>query len=89
MPENWLPLAWLQFAISGMHARYGGYMMAADLFDASLFGVSEAEAEVMDPQQRVLLEVSASAASRLSFRTYEQKRCAGLLGSCSPAQHVT
>ncbi|EGQ9933738.1 hybrid non-ribosomal peptide synthetase/type I polyketide synthase [Vibrio vulnificus] len=39
------------------YTRVGGFIDSAESFDHRLFGLSEAEAEVMDPQQRVLLEV--------------------------------
>ncbi|PTV59197.1 hybrid non-ribosomal peptide synthetase/type I polyketide synthase [Acinetobacter seifertii] len=39
------------------YTRVGGFIDSAESFDHRLFGLSEAETEVMDPQQRVLLEV--------------------------------
>src|SRR5262245_25102607 len=43
-----------------MYSRQGGYLANSVLegFEASFFGLSPREAMVMDPQQRILLEVS-------------------------------
>ena len=40
---------------------YGGFIRGAQWFDSSRFGIREAEAVAMDPQQRVLLETSYAA----------------------------
>jgi phthiocerol/phenolphthiocerol synthesis type-I polyketide synthase D len=46
---------------AGRTNRTGGYLGDVSLFDAEFFGITPREAELMDPQQRILLEVTVEA----------------------------
>ncbi len=56
--------AWLGDDGSGVR---GGFLHDAGEFDAPMFGVSPREAIAMDPQQRILLEVTWEALERSGF----------------------
>lgn len=46
---------------NGFQCRVGGYLKRIDLFDHSFFKITPAEARVMDPSQRLFLEVAVEA----------------------------
>lgn len=48
--------------------RSGGFVCNAQYFDANAFGISQSEAHVMDPQQRMLLEFGYAALHGASQR---------------------
>jgi len=51
----------------GKRVRSRGVVDNADLFDAAFFGYTPREAEIMDPQQRVFLEVAWAALESAGF----------------------
>jgi acyl transferase domain-containing protein/acyl carrier protein len=46
------------------YTRHGGFLADADRFDADFFGIAPHEAEAMDPQQRILLELAWETVER-------------------------
>jgi acyl transferase domain-containing protein len=50
-----------------MYVQEGAFVHGLDMFDAKAFGITPAEAKIMDPQQRMLLEVGYDALHRAGY----------------------
>ncbi|PYA00497.1 polyketide synthase, partial [Serratia marcescens] len=61
-------------AVGRSYTRRGAFMSKAESFDYEFFGISKGEARVMDPHQRLLLEVTYEA---FSSAGYEKPRLRG------------
>jgi len=70
-PENrWDGEAWFDLdpdATGRLYTQHGGYLSDVDAFDPDVFGISPREAKGLDPQQRMLLEVSWEALERAAL----------------------
>eukprot|EP00811_Abedinium_folium_P014184 NODE_231_length_3339_cov_15.953611.p1 GENE.NODE_231_length_3339_cov_15.953611~~NODE_231_length_3339_cov_15.953611.p1 ORF type:complete len:1023 (+),score=271.89 NODE_231_length_3339_cov_15.953611:133-3069(+) len=67
------------------HCRHGGFTDNVTAFDNRFFGISDAEARVMDPMQRLLLESSYDAFTNAGFmgRTLRDQSIACYIGAIS------
>src|SRR5262249_48845891 len=59
------------------NTKYGGFLSDIARFDARFFGISPQEARAMDPQQRILLELTWTAYEHAGIRPSTQR------GSCT------
>ncbi|GAA3139811.1 hypothetical protein GCM10010466_33630 [Planomonospora alba] len=63
--------------------RTGGFVEGWDEFDYPAFGISAREAEVMDPQQRILLETAFEAVGDAGFTLdYLQRHSTAVVSGC-------
>ena len=68
------PLPKERFESAAGFARHGGFLSDIDRFDAALFKISPAEAERMDPRQRLLLETTWRALEDAGYAPDELPR---------------
>lgn len=68
-----------------MHCRHGSFLAQVDRFDPTRFGISLREAEAIDPQQRLILEVAQDAleGAGLTERQLKGSRTGVYMGLCT------
>ena len=66
------------------YVRAGAVLDEADCFDASFFGINPREAEITDPQHRVLLECSWEALEDAGYDPEGFKGCIGVFAGVGP-----
>ncbi len=71
------------------YVRARGIMADADSLDAAFFGISPLEAEVIDPQARVFLELVFSALEHAGYSPDKFDGSIGLYGGCSQNTYYT
>lgn len=67
------------------YSKWGGFLNQINLFDPLFFGLSPAEAEQMDPQQRLFLEESWKVFEEAGYPAdlLAGKKCAVFVGACA------
>eukprot|EP00930_Biecheleria_cincta_P034635 TRINITY_DN23908_c0_g1_i1.p1 TRINITY_DN23908_c0_g1~~TRINITY_DN23908_c0_g1_i1.p1 ORF type:complete len:1914 (+),score=347.51 TRINITY_DN23908_c0_g1_i1:40-5781(+) len=68
------PSCWENFKT---FCKHGAFMEGTDLFDMKTFNISKAEATIMDPNQRSMLEVGYDALCRAGYRKSSLFNCYG------------
>jgi amino acid adenylation domain-containing protein len=63
------------------YVRAKGVLTGAELFDAAFFGIGAREAEIMDPQTRVFLELSYEALENAGYTAGDDNRIGMYAGS--------
>lgn len=66
-PERWDISQYADLQMGKPISWYGGFLSGIDQFDPQFFGISPREANSMDPQQRLVLEVSWEAFERANI----------------------
>jgi len=70
------------------YVRAAGFMPGTELFDASFFGFSPREAEIMDPQQRFFLEAAWAALEDAGYDTESYSGSIGIFGGMGMANYL-
>jgi acyl transferase domain-containing protein len=70
------------------YVRALGYLADADRFEAELFGFSRAEAAVLDPQHRLMLEAAWSALEDAGYNPLDAPARTGVYAGASLSDHM-